>query len=103
MEINGDIDTDVALRESFVEVLRAVVVQDLKVRVAPDQIQPDTPLFGTGLGLDSIDAVDLAIGVERRTGLRLPEDLRGRAALRTVNQLASLLITLRAAEGADVR
>jgi acyl carrier protein len=86
-----------ARRAALVEVVQQVIVHDLKVRVAFDQIQPDTPLFGTGLGLDSIDAVDLAIGIERRAGVRLPDDARGRAALRTVNQLVDLLLQLQPA------
>jgi len=72
--------------------IRRVLVEHLKVRVEPDQVQPDTPLFGTGLGLDSVDAVDLVVGLEKSSGIRVPDDARGRAGLRTVNTLISLMI-----------
>ena len=79
-------------REELLEVVRDVLLDRLKVPYDRDQIQPDTSLFGTGLGLDSIDAIDLVVGVQERTGVRVPDDLRGRAALRSVNKLVSLLI-----------
>lgn len=76
--------------------MRDVLVDRLRLRVAREQIQPDTPLFGTGLALDSVDAVDLTVGVEDRTGVRLPEGAEGRVHLRTVNKLIDYL-----ARGAD--
>lgn len=81
-----------ARREALLDVIREVLIEHLKVRIEPDQVQPDTPLFGTGLGLDSVDAVDLVVGIEKRCGVRVPDDERGRAGLRTVNTLIALLI-----------
>ena len=72
--------------------VREVVVDHLKLAIDRDQVQPDTPLFGTGLGLDSVDAVDLVMGVEARTNLRIPDTWEGRAALRSVNQLIGFLM-----------
>lgn len=80
-----------ATREELLELVRDVLVERLKLSVDRDQIQPDTPLFGTGLGLDSVDAVDLAVGLEERTRVKIPDDWRGRVALRSVNHLVGFL------------
>jgi acyl carrier protein len=42
--------------------------------VGPHDIEPDAPLFGAGLGLDSIDALEIALEVSRRYGLQLRSD-----------------------------
>ena len=82
----------VARREELLGVVRSILIEDLRIPLAPDQIDPDTPLFGTGLALDSIDAVDLVVGIERRTGVRLADDLIGRLALRSVNMVVNMIL-----------
>lgn len=42
--------------------------------VAPEDIDPEAPLFGTGLGLDSIDALELALEISKRYGFQLRSD-----------------------------
>jgi acyl carrier protein len=42
--------------------------------VAPAEIEPDAPLFGAGLGLDSIDALELALEISKRYGFQLRSD-----------------------------
>jgi len=42
--------------------------------VEPDSIDPDAPLFGSGLGLDSIDALELALEISKRYGVQLKAD-----------------------------
>lgn len=39
--------------------------------VAPDDIEPDAPLFGDGLGLDSIDALEIAVLLDRKYGVKI--------------------------------
>jgi acyl carrier protein len=46
-------------------IVEAVVLED----VAPDQIDSSAPLFGEGLGLDSIDALEIAMALEERYGV----------------------------------
>ena len=52
----------------------ALIVSSLQLEVAPDEIEPDAPLFGEGLGLDSIDALEIALAVSRRYGFQLRSD-----------------------------
>ncbi|HEV7372753.1 acyl carrier protein [Arenibaculum sp.] len=59
-----------------------------------DGIQDDTPLLGEGLSIDSVDAMDLLVGIEKKFGLDLP-DLDGRfieATCRNVGTLADFVV-----------
>ena len=51
-----------------------LIVQTLTLNVEPDQIQPEEPLFGDGLGLDSIDALELALMVSQHYGYQIRSD-----------------------------
>jgi acyl carrier protein len=48
-----------------------LVVSALNLEVAPAEIQPDEPLYGDGLGLDSIDILEIALVVSKHYGLQL--------------------------------
>lgn len=51
-----------------------LMVQALNLEVAASDIQPDEPLYGEGLGLDSIDILEVALVVSKRYGLQLKAD-----------------------------
>ena len=59
-------DLSVIVRE-----LATLITQAINLDVAPDQIDPDAPLYGEGLGLDSIDILEVALVVAKRYGLQL--------------------------------
>jgi len=77
----------IARREEVLGSIRKILIDNLDVRREPDEIDPDTPLFGSGLGLDSVDAVELMVCVYSELGVTLPSDATGRTALRTLNTL----------------
>lgn len=52
----------------------SLIVEGLNLEIAPDQITPDDPLYGDGLGLDSIDVLEVALVVSKRYGLQLRAD-----------------------------
>ena len=55
--------------------LAQLLVESLNLEdVAPDAIDPEAPLFNTGLGLDSIDALELALAISKRYGFQLRSD-----------------------------
>lgn len=54
--------------------LAALIVSSLQLEVAADELEPDAPLFGEGLGLDSIDALELALAISRAYGFELRSD-----------------------------
>jgi acyl carrier protein len=81
--------------------VRTMLIERLRIQREPDEIDPDTPLFGTGLGLDSIDAVELLVCMAADFGVQLPDDSSGRAEMRSVNSLVDLILAAReAAHGA---
>ena len=59
--------------------------------VAPDDIKDDEPLFREGLGLDSIDLLEIAVHLEKRYGLKVQNDDGGRRALSNLENLAQAL------------
>ena len=71
--------------------LAALIVDNLNLEgVRPEQIDPDAPLFGGELGLDSIDALELALAVSKRYGFQLrsdnPDNRRIFGSLRALTQ-----------------
>jgi acyl carrier protein len=82
------------------EVLAALVLclkENLNVPFRPDVIHPDAPLFGSGLGLDSIDALEVVMVVEKRFGVVLDESNVNH--MRTLNTLADVIIESRQSAG----
>ncbi len=51
-----------------------LVVSALNLDIAPGDVQPDDPLYGDGLGLDSIDILEIALVVSKQYGLQLRAD-----------------------------
>ncbi len=67
-------------------IVEALLLEDVK----PEEIVDDAPLFGEGLGLDSIDALELAIAIDRRFGVKIAaDDERNREIFRSVSSLAA--------------
>ena len=51
-----------------------LVVETVHLEIGPDEIDPAAPLFGEGLGLDSIDALEIALAISQRYGFQLKSD-----------------------------
>jgi acyl carrier protein len=72
--------------------LKKLIVTRLKLEIEPESIDPSKPLFGqAGLGLDSIDALELVLGVEQDLGVRIDDEDVGSAALASVDALAAFV------------
>ena len=55
--------------------LARLIVETLNLEgVAPEQIEPEAPLFGEGLGLDSLDMLEISMAIEERYGVKLRSD-----------------------------
>lgn len=54
--------------------LAGIIVETLNLEVAPAEIDPETPLYGEGLGLDSIDMLEISLVVSQRYGVKLRAD-----------------------------
>ena len=68
-----------------------LIVQTLNLKIDPVQIQPEQPLFGEGLGLDSIDALELSLAISQSYGYAIrsddPETVATFASLRSLCKL----------------
>lgn len=70
--------------------LAQLIVTSLNLEVSADDIEPDAPLYGEGLGLDSIDILELSLAISKTYGLRLKSDDADNnkifSSLRSLNQ-----------------
>lgn len=94
-----DVEAYCARREAVLAEVQRMLAAALDLRRAPAEIDPDTTLFGTGLGLDSVDAVEIVIALETELGVALPDDRARRRALRTVNALVDAVLAARGRPG----
>lgn len=78
------------------EQIKRLLVERLKLEVEPQSIGDDEPLFADeGLGLDSIDALELVLGVEQELGVRIEDEEMGSQALMSVSALAAFVLEKR--------
>ena len=70
MNPENRVTDDVALQREVAE----LIVEALNLDVSPANIKPDDPLYGEGLGLDSIDVLEIALVVSKRYGLQMRAD-----------------------------
>ena len=72
--------------------LKDLLVSNLNLEgVTPDQIKDDNPLFGEGLGLDSLDAVEIVVILQRHFGVEIKDMEKGREIFRSVNTVANYI------------
>ncbi len=76
--------------EALVTELKGIIIEALALEdIDPEEIEPDAALFGEGLGLDSIDALELAMALEDKYGVEIGEDPdENQAIFASVNSLA---------------
>lgn len=72
--------------------LKEMLVRDLSLEdVKPEEIKDDEPLFGEGLGLDSLDAVEIVVLLQRNFGLEVKNMEQGKEIFRSVETLANFV------------
>ncbi len=83
------------------ERIKNLMVENLMLQVSPTEIADDQLLFGPGsLGLDSVDALQLVVALDKHFGLKVPDAAAAKEILQSVNTIASALQSRNAAEGA---
>lgn len=71
------------------EQIKALMVENLMLQVTPGEIADDLPLFGSGsLGLDSVDALQLVVALDKTFGLKIRDPEAAKEILRNVNTIA---------------
>ncbi len=68
-------------------IIEALMIEDME----PSEIEDDMVLFGDGLGLDSVDALELAVEIERVYGVTFPEAARSREVFQCVRTLSAYI------------
>ena len=72
--------------------IKELIIERLQLDgMTPEEIEDGTPLFGEGLGLDSIDALELVIGIEKVFGVRIQDEEVGAKAFASVNAMVDFL------------
>jgi len=75
--------------EQLIQTLKEQLIEALNLEdTTPADIDTDAPLFGDGLGLDSIDALEIIILVDKRYGVKLANSAEARPVFRSVRTLA---------------
>ena len=73
--------------------VKKLIIERLKLEeIAVNDIDTDAPLFGEGLGLDSIDALELVIGLEKEYGVSIPDAEVGREVFQSVRTIAQYIV-----------
>jgi acyl carrier protein len=79
--------------EAIEREVKELIISTLKLEdVTVDDIDTDAPLFGAGLGLDSVDALELGVALHKNYGIKInSKSEESRAHLRSIKTLASLV------------
>jgi len=77
----------------LIEKIKQLIIQRLKlVDMTSEMIESEAPLFGEGLGLDSIDALELVLGLEKEFGVIIPDAEVGRKVFQSVKTMAQYVL-----------
>jgi acyl carrier protein len=70
--------------------IKEMMVENLMLKIAPAEIGDDQPLFGpNSLGLDSVDALQLVVALDKNFGLKIPDPAAAKKALESVNTMTA--------------
>jgi acyl carrier protein len=83
----------IASGNDLIEKIKNLIIQRLKLAdMTSEMIETDAPLFGEGLGLDSIDALELVLGMEKEFGVIIPDAEVGKKVFQSVRTMAQYVL-----------
>lgn len=86
-------------QDTLAEQVKAAIVRCLRMPIKPEEIGDDMLLFEEGLGLDSIDALEIVLELQRTFGVEIGDEQIGKRMLRSVSTIVGFIETSRAAAG----
>lgn len=97
MNASNITSTSNAASDSFVAELAALMIESLGLEISAEEVNAETPLYGEGLGLDSIDILELSLTLSKKFGLQLKsDDPHNKQIFSSVGSLANHIATHRA-------
>ncbi len=78
-------------RQELASQVKDLIVRRLKLDIDPKTIDDQAPLFGEGLGLDSIDALELVLGLEQEFHIKVEDEEVGVKAFASVDALCDFI------------
>lgn len=80
------------MSEELITQVKQLIIDSLRIDgMAPGDIETDAPLFGEGLGLDSVDALQLVVGMENSFGVVVPDAAVGSKVFQSVRTMAEYI------------
>lgn len=80
------------MNEALIEKVKQMIIDSLRIEdMSPAEIDSDAPLFGDGLGLDSIDALQLVVSMEKEFGVVVPDAATGSKVFVSVRSMAGYI------------
>ena len=80
------------MSEELIPKVKQMIIDSLRIEgMSPDEIDSDAPLFGEGLGLDSIDALQLVVAMEKDYGVVVPDAATGTLVFQSVRSMAEYI------------
>jgi acyl carrier protein len=71
------------------ERIKSMLVENLMLQITPGDIRDETPLFGAGgLGLDSVDALQIVVALDKNFGLKIADPAAAKQILQSVNTIS---------------
>lgn len=78
--------------DNFKNTLKQQIIEVLNLQgMQPEELDDAAPLFGDGLGLDSIDSLELMVLLERQYGIKLQDAAEGKKVLQSINTMADYI------------
>jgi acyl carrier protein len=87
-------------RKSIIDTLKSELIQRLNLPYRPEDLHEDISLLGAGLGLDSLDALEVVLCVENSFGIKIPDE--STSVLRSINTIVDFILDTQEKKGETV-